>query len=57
MISGAEPFIKPCAFGAPRTATGLDQRLRPAVGVCRAINAALSPSPRRTFLASPKKVL
>jgi len=31
MINWAEPFIKPCAFGAPQAATGPDERLRPVV--------------------------
>jgi hypothetical protein len=41
MISWVGPFLKPCAFGAPQAALGLDQRPYPAVRVCRVINAAL----------------
>jgi hypothetical protein len=29
MITGLETFLKPCAFGAPQAASGLDQRLDP----------------------------
>jgi len=31
MVSGMETFVKPCAFGAPQAASGLDERLHPGV--------------------------
>src|ERR1700738_1458748 len=57
MIDRAGPFIKPCAFGAPQAALGLDERSCPVVRVCRVINAALLPQPpgSRTFLDGVQK--
>src|ERR1700738_3667143 len=60
MIDRAGPFIKPCAFGAPQAALGLDSRSCPAAESlpchqCRTIAAA--PRLKNFFGRGPKKFL
>src|SRR6202022_4369991 len=59
MIDRAGAFIKPCAFGAPQAALGLDYRSCPVARVCRVINAALLPQPQaqELFWTGSKKFL
>jgi hypothetical protein len=52
MIIGVETFLKPCAYGAPQAASGLDQRLDPYACGFRVINAALRRPNRENLLTS-----
>ena len=44
-VSWVETFIKPCAFGAPQAATGLDKHLHPGAGV--AMSCRTMPRPEK----------
>src|SRR5260370_8098480 len=45
IISCMEPFIKPCAFDAPRAAPGLHEQLHPSPRSYLLINSTLPPLP------------
>src|SRR5206468_8078014 len=44
-VSWMETFIKPCTFGAPQAATGLDKHLHPGAGV--AMSCRTMPRPEK----------
>ena len=52
MISWVETFIKPCAFGAPQAATGLDKHLHPGGRVDMSFMPHHATSSRKNFLTS-----